>query len=138
MREVRPSSLSERKSESGPTAMPVPGAYPAYPLAAPPSMTWVWVRRLLMAALLAVALAYVPYRIYLRSGVARLLALQAELQHVRGENGRLRKDNRRLRQELSRIKDGDADLAVEQVARDELGLIRPGEIVFKVVEPGPP
>lgn len=135
MREVRPSSLSERKSD--PQRVPVPGAYPAYPIVAPPSMTWVWARRLVMAALLAVALAYLPYRIYLRSGVSRLLSLQAELQHVRGENARLRKDNRRLRQELSRIKDGDADLAVEQVARDELGLIRPGEIVFKVVGPEP-
>lgn len=114
--------------ESG--AVRVPGAHP---ILRPPRLTWVWVRRLLIAVLLAVSLAYLPYRLYLRSGLSRLLSLRAELQQVRAENQRLAQDNRRLGQELERLKDDD--LAIERVARDELGLIRPGEIVFKVVEP---
>lgn len=111
----------------------IPGAVP---LPAGPRPAWVWTRRLLIAALLAVSLAYLPYRVYLRSGVAHLIGLQAELDQVRADNGKLRQDNRRLHRELDRLKDDE--LAIERVAREELGLVRPGEIVFKVVEPPAP
>ena len=38
--------------------------------------------------------------------------------------------------ELDRLKEDD-DRAIERVARDELGLIRPGELVYKVELEGP-
>ena len=40
----------------------------------------------------------------------------------------LQRDNARLREEARRLKDDPA--AIEAVAREELGLIRPGEILF--------
>lgn len=48
-------------------------------------------------------------------------ALTAAIARQRAENARLREDARRLREDPS---------AIEEVARRELGLIRPGEKVF--------
>lgn len=45
----------------------------------------------------------------------------ASLETLRHENARLREDVRRLREDPS---------AIESLAREELGLIRPGEILF--------
>jgi cell division protein FtsB len=50
-------------------------------------------------------------------------ALAASIARARAENGRLREEARRLREDPS---------AIEEIARRELGLIRPGEKVFIV------
>jgi cell division protein FtsB len=49
--------------------------------------------------------------------------LSASIQHLRSENARLREAARRLKEDPS---------AVEELARKELGLIRPGEVLFVV------
>ena len=48
---------------------------------------------------------------------------------LRSGNIRLRIDSHRLRRAISRLKDDRR--AIEHVARDELGLVRPGDIVFQ-------
>lgn len=103
-------------------------AVPPWP--ALPSHAWIWGVRLGLALVLAVLLGYLPYRLYVRSGMAQYLTLQAQLQALRAGNQKLRQDNRLLRMELLHVK-GD-DQAIEGVARDELGLVRQREIVFKV------
>jgi cell division protein FtsB len=50
-------------------------------------------------------------------------ALEQSLAHARTENARLREEARRLREDPS---------AVEEIARRELGLIKPGEKLFIV------
>ena len=47
--------------------------------------------------------------------------LAGSIERLRGENARLREETRRLREEPS---------AIEEVARRELGLIKPGEKLF--------
>ena len=61
---------------------------------------------------------------------AQYNALAATLAHERAENARLGEQARRLR---------DDPTAIEEVARRELGLIKPGEKVFilKDVQPSP-
>jgi len=54
--------------------------------------------------------------------------LSASLERQRAENVRLREEARRLREDSS---------AIEEIARRELGLIRPGEKVF-IVRDVPP
>lgn len=95
-----------------------------------------WLLRLGTALGLALALGFLPYRLYLRSGLSRYLELQGQLDHLQLENQGLRRENRRLMTELDRLKEDD-DRAIERVARDELGLIRPGELVYKVELEGP-
>ncbi len=97
----------------------------------------VWVRRIGIAAVVAVAMGYVPYHLYASSGLARLMRLRGEADALHAGNVKLAEENRRLRQELDSLVDGPGDVelsksAIERVARDELGLVRPGEIVFKI------
>jgi cell division protein FtsB len=96
----------------------------------------VWVRRLGVAALVALALGYVPYHLYGSSGLARYVKLKRERDGLHEANRSLYAANQRLRAELAALTDGDGDglsrAAVERAARDELGLVKPGEIVYKV------
>lgn len=55
-------------------------------------------------------------------------ALAATIARERAENARLREEARRLREDPT---------AIEEIARRELGLIRPGERVFIVKDIGP-
>jgi len=99
----------------------------------------VWLRRLAFAVSLAVALGYVPYHLYASSGLARFLKLRGERDALHDANLKLYEENQRLRAELGALEGGDPDgneplsaAAVERAARDELGLVKPGEVVFKV------
>ena len=66
----------------------------------------------------------------------RSFKLHVEAEHEHGrlarEIGQLRRDNRRLRDQARRLREDPA--AIEAVARRELGLIRPGEIVFLLTD----
>jgi cell division protein FtsB len=55
-------------------------------------------------------------------------AVEASLAQARAENTRLREEARRLREDPS---------AIEEIARRELGLIKPGEILFIVKDAAP-
>jgi cell division protein FtsB len=109
----------------------------------------VWIRRLGISALVAVALGYVPYHLYGSSGLARLVKLERERDALHEANLKTHEANLKLRAELSALGDSDGDeaggegegrgaglspSAVERAARDELGLVKPGEIVFQVDE----
>lgn len=89
--------------------------------------TKTWIGRVGAAVLVTLALAYVPFHVYARSGLARTLQLRVELGGLRGRNADLRAQNERLAREARALRD-DLD-AVERVARAELGWIRPGEII---------
>ena len=98
----------------------------------------VWFRRLMIAALLAVALGYVPYHLYGSSGLARYVRLKAERDALHETNLKLHVENQRLHGELDALSDDNGELsraAVERAARDELGLVKPGEVVYHVAEP---
>ncbi len=103
-----------------------------------------WLKRLGVAAAFAVALGYVPYHLYASSGLARYLKLRAERDGLHDGNLKLLAENQRLRAELEALTDGDgagdgdalSAAAVERTARDELGLVKPGELVFKVEPAG--
>lgn len=92
--------------------------------------TKAWLGRALFAAILAVALGYIPYHLYVHSGFARTLELRRDLASLRAHNAELRAETGRLGREAASLRD---DLgAVERVARRELGWVRPGEVVFQV------
>lgn len=87
-----------------------------------------WCLRLFLAALLALGLGYLPYRAYGPSGLARAMRMQDELERLEQQNEELKQKNHALKRQVESLrKDRDA---VEQVARDELGLLRPDDVVF--------
>lgn len=92
-----------------------------------------WLRRIPLALGLAIALGWLPWSIYGRTGLAHLMKLRGEVSKLREENAALRAKNRALRAELGLYEDDDR-AAIEHIARDELGMVKKGEIVFKIEE----
>ena len=60
-------------------------------------------------------------------------ALQQTVEEQRAENARLQQRNDALTAEVEDLKSGEA--AVEERARSELGMVKPGETFYRVVEP---
>ncbi|MBO8141137.1 MAG: septum formation initiator family protein [Firmicutes bacterium] len=65
-------------------------------------------------------------------GFLQLRVLRAEVRQVREQIEALEAENARLRAELERY---NSDPFIERVAREELGLVRPGETPVLVVDP---
>lgn len=79
------------------------------------------------AVLVMLAMSYIPYHVYARSGLRRTLELRRDLKSLRARNAQLAADNDRLAREAAALREDTA--AIERVARVELGWVRPGEIV---------
>ena len=90
------------------------------------------VERALPIGLLALALIGAPIMIFSRDGMPRMEAVEKELETVERENAELQREIDLLRARVTRLRDDPA--AVEQLARDELGLIRQSEVVFQFPE----
>ena len=89
--------------------------------------TKTWAGRLAAAAIVVFVLAYVPYHVYVRSGLARTLVLRRDLTALHAHNRELAAENERLAREAEALRVDPA--AIERVARDELGWVRAGEVV---------
>ena len=87
------------------------------------SLAW-----LMPCGLLIYAMVSVPVRILSEDGLPRYRRLQDQLVRVRHENVALSRDIERLNREVESLRTDPS--AIERIARDELGLVQPGEIVF--------
>ena len=62
--------------------------------------------------------------------------LKQKVEEQRAENVRLKERNAALSAEVADLKSGE--VAVEERARAELGMVKPGEVFYRVVEPVDP
>ena len=92
---------------------------------------------------LLVLLAALQAKLWLGAGgLPDARALRDTVTAQRAENARLQQRNDALSAEVEDLKSGEA--AVEERARSELGMVKPGETFYRVVEPhaagtsGPP
>ena len=94
-------------------------------------------RRLgILLVLLLALLGWLQYRLWFGNGGEREVAdLQAQVQRQARDNTGLRERNAALAAEVQDLKSGEA--AVEERARSELGMIKPGETFYRVVESQP-
>lgn len=89
--------------------------------------------RILLLVLVAL-LAWLQYRLWFGNGGQREVdVLQRQVQAQSRANGGLRQRNEALAAEVKDLKSGEA--AIEERARSELGMIKPGETFYRVVEP---
>jgi cell division protein FtsB len=91
----------------------------------------------LLLVLLAALLAFLQYKLWLGSGGQREgAALRAQVARQEAENLRLQQRNEALQAEVEDLKSGET--AVEERARSELGMVKPGETFYRVIEDGNP
>jgi len=88
-------------------------------------------RKLLIVLLLL--LGYLQYRLWFGDGsLQEVWELHREVEAQREENLRLRERNAALEAEVQDLKQG-LD-AIEEHAREDLGMVKEGEIFYQVVE----
>lgn len=89
---------------------------------------WIAVALLLATAIVAIS------AVFGRQGARHLARLRAERAAVADATFALLRGNARLREEIERLRRDERYL--EQLARRQLGLVRPGELVFRFRDPG--
>ncbi|MEG2805333.1 cell division protein FtsB [Stenotrophomonas sp.] len=92
---------------------------------------WRW-----MLLLLALLLAWLQYRFWFGPGNSgEVMSLEAQVASQQRDNAGLQQRNDALAAEVKDLKEGQA--AIEERARSELGMIKPGEKFYRVVEDAP-
>jgi cell division protein FtsB len=76
------------------------------------------------------------YAVVGERGAIHLWRLQGEKSKLDEQNYRLQKENEALRQKIARLRNDDYFL--EKIAREELNLARPGEVIYRFREPEQP
>ncbi|TMB51301.1 MAG: septum formation initiator family protein [Deltaproteobacteria bacterium] len=85
--------------------------------------------RLLSMVLLLASVTVTASALVGEHGIPHLIGLRAEREDLGRTAFALLEENARLRDELRRLKKDD--LYLEQLARRQLGLVKPGEIVYR-------
>ncbi len=88
-----------------------------------------WALRIGLAFALAVALGYGPHRAAGGTS-ARIDRLGEQLEQTRDAIEATARENERLRERVRALKDDPR--AVEEIARRDLGLVKPGEVVIEL------
>ena len=88
------------------------------------------VRRLRLLGTAALAVTAVSFAAYGGQSLTRVWMLKKEVESLERDLGTLRADAARLTAEVDRLRT-DPDY-IEQIARDKLGLVRPGDRVLKL------
>jgi cell division protein FtsB len=92
--------------------------------------------RLTIAALLAALLMLMQYRLWIApDSLPQAWQLRKKVEAQQRENSRLELRNQNLDAEVRDLKQGHA--AIEARARDELGMIKPGETFYQIIRPQP-
>jgi cell division protein FtsB len=98
-----------------------------------PRRRWqIWGLRVVLATALAMVLAYFPYKLLDGSGERKAEELERQYQRTVESRRELAADNERLRREIEALKNDGS--AIEDIARDELGMVRPGEVILRIEE----
>ncbi|MEM1418560.1 MAG: septum formation initiator family protein [Myxococcota bacterium] len=94
-----------------------------------PAPSWSSLGWLLPFGLLVLAIVAVPLRILDEEGLPRHRLLAAELEEVELRNEALAREVRALEREVEGLQSDPA--TIERIARDELGMVEDGELVFQ-------
>jgi cell division protein FtsB len=92
-------------------------------------------RRIVHIVVLFIASVVVADGLIGDRGLFAMLRARQEYENAAATIAQLRADNARLREQVRRLREDPA--AIEEVARRELGLIKPGETVF-IIKDVPP
>lgn len=97
----------------------------------PPRAWSIWIARFALAAAVAIGLAYLPYQLTGGKSARRIATLRADLARTRAAIAAARAKNASLARRIEALKNDPG--AVEDIARGELGMVRPHEVVVRLV-----
>jgi cell division protein FtsB len=86
-------------------------------------------RAILIILLLLMAAIVVPFKVLDQNGLDRVERLRTELQTLNEANARLKRENDALRLEIHTFHANPN--YIEKVARDELGMVGPNEVIYQ-------
>lgn len=93
--------------------------------------------RLHMREILCLALfALLVHDIFGPHGFIAMRRTQREIDEIRTQIGKINDENKSLTDEVSALKTDPR--SIERIAREEMGLARPGEMIFRLPEPAKP
>ena len=72
------------------------------------------------------------FTVFGENGLLNLVRSQKRTQALFLEAERLKKENQKLKEEIERLKNDPSH--IERLAREELGMVKPGELVFQFTE----
>ena len=75
-------------------------------------------------------LALLIHDIFGPHGVIAMRRTQREIQQIRQQIGKINAENKSLAEQVNALKTDPK--AIERIAREEMGLARPGELIFKL------
>lgn len=87
-------------------------------------------KRILVPIILLLAIMLF-FTIFGDKGLLRAYRLRKELREIRKANVELERENERLKEEIKRLDDKSDRRYIEKLAREELGLVKKGEILFQ-------
>jgi len=94
-----------------------------------------FMRVALPAALLLAAAVFVPLKVFDHKGLARIDRLRSELEGLEDTNRELERENNALRMQIQAFHSDPG--YVEKIARDELGMVGPEEIIYQFPDERP-
>jgi cell division protein FtsB len=93
------------------------------------------VKRYGQSVLFVVLVLLFVHDIFGDHGFLAMRRTQREIEQMRGDISKLNDENRTLSGQVTALKSDPR--MIEQIARDEMGLARPGEMIFKVPSDSP-
>ncbi len=96
--------------------------------APPRKQRWGWVLAVVLLGALALTVSGIlPFR--------QLISQQRQIERSQEQLEALTSENRGLAEDIEML---GTDAEIERIARDQFGLVRPGEVAYVVVTPDPP
>jgi cell division protein FtsB len=81
-------------------------------------------------------LALLVHDVFGAHGFVAMRRTQKEIDQIRDQIGKLNAENQSLAGQVNSLKSDPR--AIERIAREEMGLARPGEMIFKLPDPAKP
>jgi cell division protein FtsB len=87
--------------------------------------------------ILALALfALLVHDVFGTHGFIAMRRTQKEIEQIREQIGKMNEQNKLLNEQVTSLKSDPK--SIERIAREEMGLARPGEMIFKLPDPAKP
>ena len=88
------------------------------------------IEKVILSFLLLAAVVVIIAAVFGKHGLLTYTELNTRYQSMQDEVARLKDENARLKTEIEALK-SDPE-AIERVAREELGMIKPGEVLYRI------